>query len=180
MNKANSAYARYLNARFEIEQTQQGEYTPGALKEMQAAMLDALQSSDPLPEEMRLHLCFGLEHLCAGVAFDLFTPVKRPGGREPPILKKTQEAAIRYLHWCKDGRINDKSPTSTVGTAYGVNTRTVSNWLKAWGERPTPPLKPIENYGEVDQAAEAARVARFMSISGTQYPRFKSQAKRKT
>ncbi len=180
MNAANSAYQRYVNARFEIEQTQLGEYTPGALKEMQAAMLEALQSGAPLPEEMRLHLLFGFEHLCAGVEFDLFTPVKRPGGREPPILKKTQDAAIRYLRWCEDGRIKDLSPNSSVGSAYGVSTRTVANWRKAWGEKPLPSLRPMESYGEGDQAAEAARVANHMRINGKQYQRFRAMARRKT
>lgn len=76
-----------------------GENSPGAVRLMQRAVLDALRSGTPLPDEMRLHLCLAFEYLCNGVAFDLETPVKQPGGRESPIAKQTQEDAIRYLRW---------------------------------------------------------------------------------
>lgn len=177
MKKVNDAYERYLDAR--SMPAPQGEYSPAALAEMQAAMLAALQSGDPLPDEMRLHLCFAFENLCEGVAFDFITPVKRPGGREPLIAKMTQEAAIRYLHWCDDGRIQDPSPPGSVGVAYRVSTRTVLNWRKAWGEKPIPSLLSLGNYGEVNQTAEAAWVGRLMRIGGQQYQRFKPKAEAK-
>lgn len=202
MKNEKSPYERYLDAAFELERTEQGEYTPDALREVQAAMLDALRSKDPLPEEMRLHLCFAFEYLCEGIASDLLTPVKRPGGRESPIFKKTREDAIRYLHWCRDGRIKDPSPVSSVGSAYEVNTRTVQNWLKSWGEKPTPSLRqleadrfrgkmkingketpslmPPEDYIDSIKTAEAARVVRLMRINGERYKYFKSKGKRKT
>ena len=145
-----------------------------AMSEMQAAMLNALRSSEPLPEEMRLHLCFAFENLCAGKADDLVTPVKKPGGREPPIAKHTQEDAIRYLRWCDDGRIKDLSPLGTVGTAYGVGTRTVRNWREGWGDKPTPPL--LED-GDTEPAVEAERVVECMRHGGNHYQRFKPKAK---
>lgn len=178
VRKMQVAYHRYLNAR--CTPTPQGEYSPAAVGEMQAAMLYALQSGKPLPDEMRLHLCLAFEYLCEGIAFDLVTPVKRPGGREPPIAKKTQEDAIRYLHWCDDGRIKDPSPPSTVGTAYAVSTRTVLNWRKGWRDKPTPLLLPLAGGGGVNQqAAEADLVGKFMRIGGMQYQRFKPKAKAK-
>ncbi len=163
-----AAYRRYVDAR--CLPTPNGEYTPEALREMQAAMLDALRSGPDLPDEMRLHLALAFEYLCAGVAFDLVTPVKAPGGREPPILKHTQEDGIRFLRWCADGRIVDATPSSTVATAYGVSTATVRNWRKAWQGLPTPPL--FEDYG-------AEQVADFMRISGKAYQRFKLRPKAK-
>lgn len=172
-----AAYKRYLDA--SCMPTPNGEYSPAAVGEMQAAMLDALQSGAPLPDEMRLHLCLAFEYLCEGVEFDLVTPVKRTGGREPPIAKKTQEEAIRYLRWCDEGRITDPSPPSTVGTAYGVTTRTVWNWRKGWGDKPTPSLLPMGQYGKVDQKAEAALVGKLMRSGGKQYQRFKPKAKGK-
>ncbi len=143
---------------------------PEAVAEMQAAMLDALRSGAHLPDEMRVHLALAFEYLCAGVAFDLLTPIKHPGGREPPILKHAQEDGIRYLRWCADGRIADAAPSSTVATAYGVSTATVRNWRTAWADRPTPLL--FEDYG-------AEQVADFMRVSGKAYQRFKPKLKAK-
>lgn len=160
------AYADYLNARYlstDSDPTEGGEYTPVALAGMQRAILDALQSDGPLPDEMRLHLAFAFEYLCAGIAPDLLTPVKRPGGREEPIAKHMQAAAIRYLRWVEEGRIQDSHPTSTVATAYSVATRTVRNWQNAWCDLPTPGIH--EEYG-------ADAVTRFMKATGNQYRRF--------
>lgn len=136
---------------------------------MQAAMLDLLQSGEPLPDEMRLHLALAFEYLCAGVAFDLLTPIKRPGGREPPIAKLAQEDGIRYLRWCVDGRIADAAAVSTVATAYQVSTATIRNWRSAWADRPTP---APEHFG-------ADTVGEHMRISGKAYQRFKPKPKAK-
>jgi len=175
--KLKAAYKRYLGAR--CMPTPDGEYSPAAVGEMQAAMLDALLSGAPLPDEMRLHLCLAFEYLREGLEFDLVMPAQRRGGREPLIAKKTQEEAIRYLRWCDEGRIADSSPPSTVGTAYGVSTRTVLNWRKGWGDKPTPSLLPMGHYGEVDQDAEASLVGKLMRSGGKQYQRFKPKAKEK-
>jgi hypothetical protein len=160
------AYADYLNARFlstDSDPSEGEEYTPVALAGMQRAMLDALQSDGPLPDEMRLHLAFSFEHLCAGIASNLLTPVKRPGGRENPIAKHMQAAAIRYLRWVEGGLIQDNHPTSSVAKAYSVETRTVRNWQNAWRDLPTPGIH--EEYG-------ADVVTRFMKATGKQYRRF--------
>lgn len=133
-------------------------------------MLDALQSGAHLPDEMRLHLALAFEYICAGVAFDLLTPIKRPGGREPPIAKHAQQDGIRYLRWCADGRIADAAAMSTVATAYQVSTTTIRNWRSAWADRPTPPL--FEDYG-------AEQVIDFMRISGKAYQRFKPKPRAK-
>lgn len=165
MEANNSAYGRYLDA-ISLK-TAGGQYQPEAIREMQAAFLDALRTPGPLPNEMRLHLAWAFEHLCTGIAYDVLAPVKRPGGRELPIAKTTQESGIRYLRWCGDGRIQDGSSTSTVATSYGVSTRTVRNWYAAWNDRPTPPL--FEEYGP-------AQVEKFMRLDGAAYQRFKLKA----
>ncbi len=162
---ASSAYRRYVDAR--CLPTLDGAYAADALQAMQTAILDALRGDGPLPGEMRLHLALAFEYLCAGVSFDLLTPITRPGGREPPIAKHTQQDGIRYLRWCDDGRITDPAPASTVATAYGVSTATVGNWRRAWADRPTPPL--FEDYG-------ADQVTDFMRVSGKAYQRFKPKA----
>lgn len=133
------AYQRYVDAR--LMPTPSREYSGAAVREMQRAMLDALRAPGALPEEMRLHLAIGFEHLCAGIDFDLLMPVKQPGGREPPIAKVCQRSAIRYLRWCEDGRIRDVSPVRTVAKAYDVGERTVRLWKAKWGAKPTPPLQ---------------------------------------
>jgi hypothetical protein len=130
---------------------------------MQRAILDALRADGPIPGEIRDHLAFAFEDICAGIESDLLSPVKRGGGRERPIAKHMQAAAIRYLRWVADGRIEDKRATATVAEAYGVTDRTVRGWNKAWRELPTPGL--AEEFG-------ADEVARFMRAIGGQYHRF--------
>ena len=162
-----AAYRRYLDARY----SSIAESTPAEVLAMQRAMLDALRATDPLPTEMRQHLAIAFEYLCEGIAFDLLTPIKRRGGREPPIAKHAQEAAIRYLRWCNDGRIADASPVNEVANAYAVSTRTVCNWCRAWEGKPTPPL--FEEWG-------AEQVTAFMKAAGKAYRRFVPKPKAKT
>lgn len=158
---------RYLDAKLLPTQADEitGEHghTAEALAEMQRAILDALRSTEPLDGEMRRDLAFAFEYLCAGIAADLLTPTKRPGGREPPIAKKMQEAAIRYLRWVEDGRIADANPVATVARSYKVEARTVRNWRAQWQGKPAPSL--YDDYGP-DQ------VASFMQAVGGQYRRF--------
>ncbi|MDO9093999.1 MAG: hypothetical protein Q8R98_17725 [Rubrivivax sp.] len=164
-----AAYRRYVDAR--CLPTPDGEYTPEALEEMQAAMLDALRAEGPLPDEMRLHLGFAFEYVCAGLADQLLTPIKRPGGREAPIAKSAQQGAIRYLRWCEDGRIEDSSPVRTVAQAFDVVERVVRRWRAAWKDRETPALH--EDFG-------ADSVVAFMKADGRVYRRFvkKPEARR--
>lgn len=169
MNSQSSrkAYADYLDAvclpTERDMSTGEHRYTPEAITKMQHAMLDALRGDDPLPEEMRMHLAFALEDVCEGFISDLLQPVKRGGGRERPIAKHMQEAAIRYLRWVEDGRIPDKRPTATVAEAFDVTTRTVRGWKTAWSDSPTP---------EVHDEFGADAVTRFMRATGKQYRRF--------
>ena len=164
------AYRRYVDARARGIAAQGEKYPADVVQAMQEAMRDALNGTAPLPGEMRLHLALAFEYLCVGVEFDLVTPVKKPGGREPPIVKHTQEDGIRYLRWCTDGRIQDSAPGSTVATAYGVSTATVGNWRRAWADRPAPPLFD-------DDSAE--QVIDVMRHSGKAYQRFKPKPKAK-
>jgi hypothetical protein len=158
---------RYLDAKcldtVADERTGEHRHTVEAIAEMQRAILDALQSGEPLNAEMRQDLAFAFEYLCAGIAADLLTPTKRPGGREPPIAKKMQEAAIRYLRWVEDGRIADANPVATVAQSYQVEARTVRNWRSHWQDRPAPSLH--DDYGP-------EQVTRFMKVVGGQYRRF--------
>jgi hypothetical protein len=141
-------------------------YTDKAVAEMQRAIRDALRSDDPLPAEMQHDLAFAFEFLCEGVAADLLTPVKRPGGRESPIAKKTQEEAIRYLRWAEDGRIADPNPVATVALSFQVDKRTVRNWRSNWENRAAPPV--LDELG-------AEQVIRIMKAAGSQYRRFISK-----
>lgn len=164
--KGDKAYADYLDAKcLPTRESETGEhcYTPEAIEGMQRAILDALRADGPIPDEIRDHLAFAFEEICAGIESDLLTPVKRGGGRERPIAKRMQAVAIRYLRWVADGRIEDRRPTSTVAEAYGVTDRTVRGWNEAWRALPTPGL--AEEFG-------ADAVARFMRATGGQYRRF--------
>ena len=163
--KQKSPYGRYLDAK--VGRLETGEFSPHIAEKMQRAFLDALRSRDPLPDEMRVELAFAFEYVCAGYSPELLTPIKRPGGREPPIAKHLQSNAIQYLRWCDDGRISDVSPTKTVSNAYNVGARTVRSWVRAWAGIPTPELH--EDYG-------AKEVTAFMKVSGKQYKRFLPRA----
>ena len=136
MSRTHSPYRRYVDAR--CMPTPDAKHAADAVQAMQAAMLDALRGPGPLPDEMRLHLALAFEYLCAGIEFDLVTPVRKPGGREAPIAKHAQEDGIRYLRWCEEGRIADSSPVKTIAAAYSVEPRTVRGWRAAWHDRPTP------------------------------------------
>jgi hypothetical protein len=160
------AFSAYIDAK--MLPTHEGEsgehtYTPDAIKSMQLAILDALRADGPLPGEIRDHLAFAFEEICAGIESDLLTPVKRAGGRERPIAKHMQSGAIRYLRWVEDGLISDKHPTATVAGAYGVTDRTVRGWNKAWRGMPTP---------EISEEFGAEEVTNFMISIGKQYRRF--------
>jgi hypothetical protein len=161
------AYADYLDAKSlptqKDESTGEHRYTVEAIAKLQMAILDALRSDAPLPDEMRQDLAFSFEYLCEGVAADLLTPIKRRGGREPPIAKKMQEAAIRYLRWVESGRIADAEPIATVSMSFQVEQRTVRNWRASWRDRPTPSLH--DDYGP-------EHVTMFMKAIGGQYRRF--------
>lgn len=160
------AYAAYLDAKcLPTSESETGEhcYTPEAIEGMQRAILNALQADGPIPGEIRAHLAFAFEEVCAGIESDLLSPVKRGGGRERPIAKHMQAAAIRYLRWVEEGRIQDNRPTATVAEAYGVTDSAVRGWKRAWRTLPTPGL--TEEFG-------ADEVAKFMQKTGGQYHRF--------
>ena len=166
MSRPLSPYRRYIDAR--CLPTPDAKHAADAVQAMQSAMLDALRGTAPLPEEMRLHLALAFEYLCAGVEFDLVTPVKKPGGREAPIAKIAQEDGIRYLRWCEAGRIADAAPVNTVAAAYSVEPRTVRGWRAAWLDRATPPLAKGLGFEQVID---------FMRISGRAYRRFVDKPK---
>lgn len=158
-------YEIYLEGK--LMPSPQGCDSDVAIEKMQQGIYLALLSKEPLPDEMRLHMAFAFERLCAGITDDLLAPVRRGGGRQDPIAKHMQAAAVRYVRWCEDEKISDPSPRRTVAEAYGVSARTVGNWLSVWESKKTP---IADWYG-------ATEVARFMVIEGSQYHRFISKPK---
>jgi len=154
-----SPYGRYLDS---LE-------TDDAIPQAQDAFRDLFATGKPLPEEMNARLAIAFEYLCAGIADPLLTPVKRASGREEPLAKHMQKAAIRYLRWCEDGRLADPKPKGTVANSYGVTRRTVQRWAKIWKHRPTPPISP-------EFPPEAVR--RFMHAEGKAYQRRFAKPKR--
>jgi hypothetical protein len=138
---------------------------PEDMADLQRAMRDALASSQPLPSEIRRFLMVGFDFLCQGAAFPAFMPAGVSGrrGKKPrPVLRYVQEPAIRYLRWCKFKQLTDDDRYGTVANAYGVSTRTVRAWEKAWSGCPLPGL--VEDYGE-------AQVKSFMQAAGISYQR---------
>lgn len=188
--KGDKAYAAYLDAKcLPTSESETGEhrYTPEAIEGMQRAILDALRADGPLAGEIRDHLAFAFEEVCVGIESDLLSPVRRGHGRERPIAKHMQAAAIRYLRWVKDGRIKDKRPTAKVAEAYGVTDRAVRGWMRAWGTRPTPGIdeafgepgfeevsedEEVSGYQEKKEKKLADTVTKFMMATGRQYHRF--------
>lgn len=161
MNKTRTPYNRYLDAK--MLPTPEGHYSPPAMREMQAAMLDALRTDKPLPPEMRRDLSFAFEYLCEGIAYDLLTPVKRSGGREAPIAKHTQEAAIRYLRWCAYRQIPNTEAVRTVAAAYDVEERTVRGWINKWQDKSVSPF--FEDWGDT-------AILNSIKATGKAYRRF--------
>lgn len=126
---------------------------------MQFAVLQALKSGEPLPDEIRRDLAIAFEDLCAGVASDLLTPVRQRGRPHRPIKRHLQEAAIRYLRWVEDGRIADNQAIKTVASRYRVTEQTVITWQRNWEGKPTPFIAAelVEEEAEsVEREAELA------------------------
>jgi HD domain len=140
---ARPPYARYLDAK--LKPTPNGRYQPSEIAEMQCAMFEALKTGEPIPSEMQMHLSFAFENLCAGIPDELFM-LPFNGGQAKPIRKHLQGDAIRYLRWVKDGKISDGRPIQNIADWYGVERRSVSRWVKEWGDKPTPGLH--EDFGE--------------------------------
>lgn len=164
--KGDKAYAAYLDAKCLPtipSETGEHRYTPEAIEGMQRAILAALRSDAPVDDEIRMDLAYAFECICAGLPSELLQPMKRYGGRDPVIAGHMQGAAIRYLRWVEDGRIEDRHPISTVAQAYDVTTRTVRNWSRAWQDSPTPGI--YEEYGSDE-------VTRFMKATGGSYRRY--------
>lgn len=131
------------------------------VKKMQCAMLKALQSSYPLPIEMRRALAWAFEELIAGISSDLLIPARGSGRPVPPINKILQEAAIRYIRWAQEGRIVDDRPRETIAMHYRVSLGAVGNWCRAWeNQKMTPPALD-----------DATHVTRMMEICGARYRR---------
>ncbi len=144
-------YGRYLTA---METTD--------CLQMQEAFLEIFASDQPLPDEMRNRLAIAFEYLCAGVADPLLAPVKRRGGREEPLAKHMQKAAIRYLRWCEDKRF--------VANAYGVSIRTIERWIEEWRDKPIPPF--------ADGFPDEERKYRIIEKAGEAYKRKFQRARR--
>lgn len=133
--------------------------------DLQRALRDALASDQPLPPEMQRFLRVGFDFLCQGAEFPAFLPasVSGKGGKKPrPVLRYVQEPAIRYLRWCRAGQLEDRTRDKTVADAYGVSTRTVRDWERAWRHCALPDL--VEGYG-------AEQVRSFMQAAGLSYRR---------
>jgi nucleoside 2-deoxyribosyltransferase len=107
---------------------------------------------------LRGHLSVG-----AGSPSDLLLPAKASGVPEDPAIKGAQEAAIRYLRWVGDGRINDQNPITTVADQYEVKPEIVRQWSDAWSGTSTD--------SEIEYRPDD--VIRQMKIKGRQYRRFK-------
>jgi hypothetical protein len=188
MNEALTAYLEAKCRPTESRGAAEHHYSRPAVEAMQRAIRDALRSGEPLPGEIRGDLAHAFEELCAGSRPELLAPVPHPGGRQRPIAKALQAAAIRYLRWVAEGRIDDPRPIATVVKAYGVTRRTVHGWVRAWKAEPTPPLaasdagpaarrierkgKPRRAQPQVAALDDAQRVREMMTAVGRSYARF--------
>lgn len=187
------AYTRYVDAK--CLPTPDGKYTSEAMIEMRHAMLDALQSDEPLPAEMQRDLAIAYKSLFAGMVDDLLKPDTKYGTREPLIFEQLRIDAIRYLHWVEDGRIDDADPIATVAQAYQLGKKAIKNWRDEWCKKPTPSFnyvfaqEPIPGFlkanGDDDDDAigpepaipEKDVVTALMLSAGKAYQRFKTKRK---
>jgi hypothetical protein len=195
--------ARYLDAK--ESRLMSGEFSKAIRKEMQEAFLEALQSRDPLDEEMRIELMFAFEALAAGYAPELLTPVTRRGApsNKTPIDKCLQQDAMRYINWATagfrlkfidkddvvsmiEGKIDDLKPFRTVAEAYDLVERTIRNWHKNHDPKDIPKLVlgMSDDPSSPNYFSPAEKVARYaqhatnlMKISGKQYHRFVTKYK---
>lgn len=100
-----------------------------------------------------------LSHLRGGTL-----PAVAPAASLPdnPAIRKTLEAAIRYLRWVADGKISDDHAVATVAEHYKVREEKVRGWVDAWSG---VSLAAHADYRPDD-------VIRQMKISGRQFRSF--------
>lgn len=79
-----------------------------------------------------------------------------------PVLRKTIEAAIRYLRWAADGAIADDNAIATVADHYKVKEEKVRRWIDDWSG---VSLASHDDYRPDD-------IIRQMKISGRQFRSF--------
>jgi len=155
-------YERFLRAR--VKRLEFADWTPEIAAEMQAAFLAALNSREPMPEEMRYELFLAFREVCAGIESPLLAPVRRHGGRQHPIARDLQADAMRYLQWVRASKIADHAPVKTVADTYGMTTTRVQQWQREWKGRELPPILPVYR--------SANFVTALMRTSGKAYRRF--------
>ncbi|MDP1605336.1 MAG: nucleoside 2-deoxyribosyltransferase [Rhodocyclaceae bacterium] len=78
---------------------------------------------------------------------------------ENPLARKAVEAAIRYLRWVADGKIDDGKAIATVADQYKVREETVQGWINGWSG--------ISLASHADYRPDD--VVRQMKISGRQF-----------
>jgi nucleoside 2-deoxyribosyltransferase len=95
--------------------------------------------------------------IVAGGLADCLQTLREPS--EDPRMRMAHEAAMRYLRWVADGRIEDRTPVTSIARQFRVAEEEVRQWIEAWSgiELPSP-----EDYLPED-------VIRKMKISGRQY-----------
>lgn len=142
------------------------EYTIGARREIQQAFLDILKGNDPIPPEMRGRLAWAFENICAGVEDEIFIPYKRSGPPVTPVGEALKFAAFHYKYACDNNVIIDHNPKQTIAEAYGVNVKTVENWLKK--------TTVTDFSGISDEFSMAKHIEAMLKINGLHYKkRFK-------
>jgi hypothetical protein len=55
---------------------------------------------------------------------------KRGTKRSSPEIQEAQRAAVRYIRWCKEGRIVDPTPGATVDRCFALSTGTALKWAR--------------------------------------------------
>ncbi|MAR93342.1 MAG: hypothetical protein CML06_21070 [Pseudomonadales bacterium] len=131
---------------------------------MQDAILLALRSDEPLENEMKRELRFAFEELCCGHSPQLFISQPR-GGKKRLIQQLCIQDAVNFIEGakCICGRAGGIESKKLVAQYYGVNVRTVDNWIKQYSANLNSILP--KNYRKI------------MEISAARYQLEKSKSK---
>jgi len=125
-----SGHSRYIQT--VLLRLHQGFSDENIEHELRLAFYEVLDSKKPLPEDMALELKMAFKTVLGDTTDPLFTPRKKPGGREHPWSKDYIGDAISYLNAVSNGIIIDKTPIKTVAEAFDVDQSTVRKWNKKY------------------------------------------------
>lgn len=91
----------------------------------------------PLPPQLVADIARQIQIICGGhIPVWMLHMQKRGAPPIDPRIREWQGIAVAYVKLCKSGSIFDRSPSKTVADAYGIDRKSVQNWVNTLQAEP--------------------------------------------